>query len=95
MYLILFLALKLAEIFEKEKLTRVQYIAIFEADISIGDVLAPFTSILQESSPKLQVSKLKGGQAKTSPIEISASKIAIYSIQVNFSFSNAKANISE
>ena len=35
----------LAFALEKEKLTRIEYIAIFEADISIGDVFAcpPFS----------------------------------------------------
>jgi hypothetical protein len=37
--------------------------------------------------------KLKGVQAKTSSIEISASKNLIYSLLVNFCVSNVKANI--
>ena len=36
---------------------------------------------------------IKGVQAKTSPVEISASKMAIYSILVNFCVSNVNANI--
>jgi hypothetical protein len=36
--------------------------------------------------------QVKGVQAKTSPIVISASKMAIYSILVNFCVSNVKAN---
>jgi hypothetical protein len=36
---------------------------------------------------------LKGVKAKTSPIEISASQMAIHKILVNFCVSNVKANI--
>ena len=46
------------------------------------------------SYSNLKLKLIKGGQAKTSPIEIFDSKMAICSILVNFCVSNVKANIS-